>query len=304
MSRRLVTRCVSRSASTSIIFTKSWVWSGAQSTSCESRLVAAALIAASGVRRSCETAASSAVRRLLPSSSSTADAAWASSSGALLGELELGDERAEQPAVVGAEHRAGQDEHRPLRQLGRDLCVVGSGRHGRAGDCDGSPAVAVGLEYGDGVEGERAAQLGYETREWLGRGEDRTAGEPCEGFGFCLRTGDLRAASGEPIDERADNGGDRPEYHERRDLARLGHAEGVERHGEVEVAERERDDGGDDRRCEPTDDGHDHDAEEQDQQRAGKCQRRPEQGQHERESRDADGAEGPAGRIGADAGAR
>ena len=77
MSSRFPTRWLSRSASTSIVSQNPRMASGVQVTSRLSTLVAAALIEASGVRRSWETAASSAVRRRFASASPTADAASA-----------------------------------------------------------------------------------------------------------------------------------------------------------------------------------------------------------------------------------
>ena len=69
MSSRLPIRWLSRSAPSSIVSSNSWVASGPKSTSCCSRLLTEALIDDSGVRRSCDTAASNAVRSSFASSS-------------------------------------------------------------------------------------------------------------------------------------------------------------------------------------------------------------------------------------------
>ena len=74
MSSRLATRASSRSTSSSIVSRKSDFASSVQSTSRWSRLVTEALIDASGLRRSCETARSRATRRASASATMTAAA--------------------------------------------------------------------------------------------------------------------------------------------------------------------------------------------------------------------------------------
>ena len=74
MSSRLPTSALSRSLSSSIVSRNSVVASSVHSTSRCSRLVTDALIDASGVRRSCDTAASSAVRSSFASASPAAAA--------------------------------------------------------------------------------------------------------------------------------------------------------------------------------------------------------------------------------------
>ena len=75
MSSKLSTRPVSRSASMSMVLQKPRMSSGDQSTSSDNTLVAAALIEASGVRRSWETAERMAARSVFASRNSPADAA-------------------------------------------------------------------------------------------------------------------------------------------------------------------------------------------------------------------------------------
>ena len=77
MSSRFPTRLLSRSVSSSIVWRNSRCAAGVQSTSGCNMLVAAALIDASGVRRSCDTAARSAVRSSLASARPSAAAASA-----------------------------------------------------------------------------------------------------------------------------------------------------------------------------------------------------------------------------------
>ena len=72
MSSRLPTRLVRRSVSLSIVASNSATTSGGQSMSGWRRLEIDALIDASGVRRSCDTACSSAARRSLAAASSVA----------------------------------------------------------------------------------------------------------------------------------------------------------------------------------------------------------------------------------------
>ena len=79
MSRRLPTSTLSRSDSSSMVARNSWRAAGLQSTSSCSRLVTEALIDASGVRRSWETARRMAVRSWSPSALASASAASASS---------------------------------------------------------------------------------------------------------------------------------------------------------------------------------------------------------------------------------
>ena len=138
MSRRLDTTECSRSASASMVLLNDWTSDAGHSTSALSRLVAAALMLASGVRRSCETAASSASRRLFASASAAADAAsvWSRKRG--LDELQLRDEGAQQPAVLGASARPAHDEHRAVHELGR-VAHASSGVDGA-----GSPATRRG----------------------------------------------------------------------------------------------------------------------------------------------------------------
>ena len=79
MSSRFSTRSVSRSADSSMVATSSARSASPSSRSSERSADAAALMPASGVRRSWLTAASRAVRMLLPAARRSASAAWAAS---------------------------------------------------------------------------------------------------------------------------------------------------------------------------------------------------------------------------------
>ena len=102
MSSRLPTSALRRSVSSSIVSRNSWRASGVQSTSRCSRLVTEALMAEIGVRRSWETAASSAARSSLAADSPPATCASASSSPRWTDGCELLGEGVEHALVLAA----------------------------------------------------------------------------------------------------------------------------------------------------------------------------------------------------------
>jgi hypothetical protein len=113
-----------------------------------------------------------------------------------LGLAELTDERVEESGVVGAERVAGQHEDGALVELCRELGVLRSARRRRASRRNCLPGTIGGDENGDVVEIEGAAQLGDQSGERLGTGQDRLAGKSGEGFGLSLGPRDLEAAEG------------------------------------------------------------------------------------------------------------
>ena len=160
MSSRLPTRWSSRSVSSSIVSRNSRVASGVQSTSRCSRLVTDALIDASGVRRSCDTAASSAVRSSFASASPAAAATSARSR-----------RRSTATCTWAANERRTSRSSSESRGADDDEHVVAADRHREArrppvGPARGSPATPrrpshrrPAAQHRDRVGDERGAEL-------------------------------------------------------------------------------------------------------------------------------------------------
>ena len=178
MSSRLPTRWLSRSVPSSMVSSSSRVAPGVKSTSRCSRLLTDALIDESGVRRSCDTAASSAVRSSFASSRSPPRAASARKRALLHRDRDLPGERLEHVEVFGSEAVAADDQHVAARQRHREV----GGRP--------APPARVGPDTGDdgpasesGTRDSTADRLGVERglhlrdqlRERVGRGRERAA---------------------------------------------------------------------------------------------------------------------------------
>ena len=153
MSRRFPTRASSRSASASIVSRKAPRSAGGQSISSSSREVTDALIPASGVRRSCETAERMASRRSLTRSRSSASEASASSSSIRIepasSATKASSSRRSSSGIGGpasASSCVRVDADRPVAALGR-----------RSGDGVDEPLALVPVPESGPVERERAA---------------------------------------------------------------------------------------------------------------------------------------------------
>ena len=126
MSSRLPTRWSRRSAPSSMPASSSASSSSDQATSSERSEETAALMPASGVRRSWLTAASSAVRMRLPSASSRACSASSGQPLAVQDDGGLGGEGGQHPAVLGGQHPAGQGERHVVADRHVDVGVLGA----------------------------------------------------------------------------------------------------------------------------------------------------------------------------------
>ncbi len=168
MSSRFVTRWVRRSLWASMVLANSRACSGSQSISSSSMLVAAALIDAMGVRRSCDTA----VQDRSAEAVGLGPARWPllhgfrSEPDPLLGLPELSDEGSEQRRVLGVERLPGEDQHEPHRASSAENGAASWSILG-GGDWLGPAAATVhqrlarpGREWRRRDEIERAPQLG------------------------------------------------------------------------------------------------------------------------------------------------
>ena len=131
MSSRLPTSALSRSASSLIVSQKLLTASGDHVISWERRLVAAALIDASGVRRSWETAASRRGAQLVGLGELLRGRRLGPQPGLLADQAQLGDEDAEQPPVVGRQLGAGQHQDGAPAEGGGEGRLFGAGGHRR-----------------------------------------------------------------------------------------------------------------------------------------------------------------------------
>ena len=181
MSRRLDTTVCSRSASASMVLLNDWTSLADHSTSVLSRLVAAALMLASGVRRSCETAARSASRTLFASARAAADGGLGLEPQRGLDELQLRDERAEQPAVLGGERAARRPRasSRSRARLRRRRCRASTGPARRPTRRVRQPSI-VGASTATESSIQGPAQLGDESmlRLVVEHRGDRTPARP------------------------------------------------------------------------------------------------------------------------------
>ena len=240
MSSRFPTSELRRSLSSSIVSRNSRVASGVQSTSRCSRLVTDALIDASGVRRSCDTAASSAVRSSFASASPAAAATSARSRrrstatctcaandrstsrsssrdrAAATTSTSCGRSSTEKVAVLGS--RRAPARRRPPRSPTRRRSASRKHRDRRRRS-NAARSWATSCGSGSSLGRQRAAERG----ERLGFGaRPRRVGGPAARDGH----------------EQAHDPADDEEHDEREEVLALGDRERVERRGEVEVREQ------------------------------------------------------------------
>ena len=124
MSRRLPTRLVRRSVSESIVVTNSAVSCSDQVTSRFFRLVAHALIDASGVRRSCDTACNSAPRQFVGIGQSVRPSCLDTQPTVLEHGCQLVGEGVEDQQILGRNARPVERQHDVGAQLLHRLSVV------------------------------------------------------------------------------------------------------------------------------------------------------------------------------------
>ena len=152
MSSRLPTRVVSRSVSSSMVSRNSARWAGStSSTSGWRRLLADALIPASGVRRSCDTAWSRALRSSLASASAAASAAWAPTGAGRSSGRQLGGEGVEQPAgprPPGRRPASASTRSAPTSGTSSAASSVGGAASPAAVSTDPAVAVRRGARHG------------------------------------------------------------------------------------------------------------------------------------------------------------
>ncbi len=259
MSRRLPTSAFRRSASSSIVCRNSRRASGVQSTSSWSRLVTDAFTAEIGVRRSWDTADSSAAR----SSLAAARVPGRPGFGLELTDLDRGrellGERVEHALILAADRRAGEREHVLVVELDGPGARLGALRHAISArlprSASRSPSGAARLRRR--VRALAAGSRGRPTPATSRRGG---AGPPPRRAPAALRC----PARGERH-EAADDDRDGEEHGDGEDVLALVDRERVERRHEVPVDEERSADRCGERRPEPADrrDGDDEQQEEE-----------------------------------------
>ncbi len=187
MSSRFPTRASRRSDSASMVARNSARSLSLQATSSCNRLVAEALIDASGVRRSWETAWRSAARSGIGVGQRGGRGHLGLQPPALEGQLQLGHERPQHSLVVVVQLSTTDDEQR-LRtdpEVPRDV-VERRGGHVLATAGQHLPGVVGSVEQRHGIQGERGADLLHqlEHRVLLAQERGGRAGQH-----LCLRPG-------------------------------------------------------------------------------------------------------------------
>ena len=237
-------RWLRRSAPSSIVSSSSRVAPGVKSTSRCSKLLTDALIDDNGVRRSCDTAASSAVRSSFASSSPSTRAASARERALLHRDPHLARERLQDLEVFEPEIASAQDEHVVSVQRDAEISDVRSRRRGCARLRHDHPVGAVALgEDRDRVGVERDLYLRHELGKRVGRRGQRAAqrrerlrlGPGLRGFG---------GATGSRRHEEAHHSRDEQEDHQREQVLTLLDRELVVRRREVPIGEQEARDRG------------------------------------------------------------
>ena len=268
MSSRFSTRALSRSASSSMVCSRMRVSSGPKSSWSDRRLDDAALIEASGVRRSWLTAASSAERSWLARASESASAAsaWRRS---------LSRAVASWAAKAARMSRSSAGQARARRRTSTSGPVSGMASEPSSGVAGGpDPAEATVVHGGcrpvasppgrrrpqDGrrLLAEGDDQLVEQARERVALGRDQAAGHPGQHAGVGAGLDGRGRPAGGDVDQHADDAGGDEEHHQGQDVAGVGDGEGVDRRGEVVVRQKEPGDGGQDPRPHATGGRHDH----------------------------------------------
>ena len=249
MSSRLPTSAFRRSVSSAIVSRNSRRASGVQSTSSWSRLVTDALIPASGVRRSCETA-----ERIAARSSFAAETTPAAFDLRL--ELAELDRRRRAPwrtlrARAGPRRESAGRRARARGRASRSIVVVAGLRAVRDAAAARRLDPPAALRRGAGPRRPRRQHAAQAVEHGVDRGR---AGEAGERLGLGLRarlpwTERLAARSTKQADRRRDG----EEHDEREDVLAFADRERVERRREVPVDEQEAADRGDERRPEAAD---------------------------------------------------
>ena len=240
MSSRLPTRWLSRSVPSSMVSSSSRVAAGVKSTSRCSRLLTAALIDESGVRRSCDTAASSAVRSSFAASRSPARAASARKVALLQRHRDLPGERLEHGEVFGSEAVAADDQDVAARQRHREVGGLRPRGHGRAHTGDDGPARNRSTR--DSTPTDSAPNAACTCATSCGSGSAAAPSVPLSDASVSA-SARARAASTvrrDAVDtSAADDRADEQEDPEREQVLPLRHRELVERRREEPVGEQE-----------------------------------------------------------------
>ena len=211
------------------------------------------------MRRSCETADSSAAR----SSFAAASVAGRLRLGLELAELDRGrellDECLQHALVAAAERLAREREHVLRVELDRRRALLGRRRRPFAARRLDAPAALATVEHGCSVEVEHATEA---VEHGGGR---RRAGETQERIRLRARPRALGRPTGRERHEPAHRHGDGEEDDEREDVLALADRERVQRRDEVPVDEEKAADGRGQRRPETADRGHQHDEQQEEE---------------------------------------
>ena len=230
------------------------------------RLEIDALIDASGVRRSCETACSRAARNVLAAARSAARTASTCRRSRSLAAASWASEGVEQPLVVARELTAGESERHAAPEVPADVGVRRARWRDRARRHEHVPAAARLVEQRGGTEPERRAQLAEHVADRPGAGQ--RAGQRGKRLGLRLQTGGAHPAAPDPVDEHGDDPGRDGVDDEGEGVVAVGDRQPVERRREVPVGEQEAADHGDAGREHAADEGDDHRQHEVQQQDA------------------------------------
>ena len=204
MSSRLSTRLVRRSVSSSTVSRNSAVSSGVHVTSGWRRLLTDALIPASGVRRSWDTACRSALRSSFASARAVASAACAWRRRRSRAADEVGGEGVEHPAVLGGEVATREREHEFPPTAWTSSASRGRAHADAIRRLDCPPSV-VPPQQRDSREPEGSAEVRHQRRERIG--VDHAARQRRQRLGLGARSGGFGGSTGREPDEPADDEG-------------------------------------------------------------------------------------------------
>ena len=235
MSRRLPTRLLSRSASSSIAARNSLVSSSVQCTSSWRRLLTAALIDASGVRRSWETAARMAVRNSLTSHELRRLLHLALELPATYGHGDRRRERRQHPPCLRRQLRLPEHEDVRLVELDRLDAVLGPlERRLPGGSRHGPRGVGISMHHRHRGEPEGRAEVLDEARQGIVL-RHQPAGQASQRLRLSAAPGCLGPQSRGAVDEHAHHHRDEDEHEDREEVLGLRDRERADRRREVPV---------------------------------------------------------------------
>ncbi len=214
-----------------------------------------------------------------------------------LHELQLGDERAQQPSVLGRERTPRHGEHRAVHELGRVRGVVGCRRcrlAGRRERCATRRSSVRARRRSRGRESRRSSVTSRCCASSSRMAVTDASSASASTSAWPLR--ELCAAAREPVDETAHERRHRDEHDEGQRVSGVGEPETVRRRDVEPVGEQEGHQRRGDRRDQPAQHRDRDRADQEQQQGAGHAHRVAQRDQREHHERNADEGTDPGDR--------